>query len=103
MSAVGKGSRYAHLDILGELGTRLWVSLIIQMRVLTVGGVVVVVVVDMVLEVSVESGGLAMGELLWRKLFMAFKAIVWSTWELVVNHWGTICDWHVVEKVLVDG
>ena len=101
MSAVGKGSRYAHLDILGELGTRLWVSLIIQMRVLTVGGVVVVV--DMVLEVAVESGGLAMGELLWSTLFMAFMAIVWSTWELVVNHWGIICDWHVVEKVLVDG
>ena len=67
MSTVGKGSRYAHLDVLEELGTRVWVSLMIQMRVLTVGGVVVV---DMVLEVSVESGGLAVEELLWRKLFM---------------------------------
>ena len=100
MSVVGKGSRYAYLDVLEELGTRVWVSLIIQMRVLTVGGVVVV---DMVLEVSVESGGLAVEELLWRKLFMAFTANLWSTWGLVVSHWGIIHDCHVVEKVLVDG
>ena len=58
MSVVGKGSRYAYLDVLEDLGTRVWVSLIIQMRVLTVGGVVVV---DMVLEVSVESGGFSRG------------------------------------------